>query len=208
MIQAHKQTLRVAQFYYQVTFCETRYSHRYINFEIERDNSDAFDQILAQYIEHIKQWDENILLVKCQELTPEARKACSILSKNQQKNADDSLPGQESSESDDDDEESDGDEENLENEKAYTLAVVANTEKTFNEVIETWTSNLEHVKSQMAALSTAERPPMNRIIVDEQPNGQSENNTGFNLSCVDDLTGRCLNMTIGSQNSEIRPAAS
>ena len=34
---AHKQTLREAEFHYQVTFCETKYSHRYINFEIEAD---------------------------------------------------------------------------------------------------------------------------------------------------------------------------
>lgn len=38
--------MRDAEFHYQVTFCETKYSHRYINFEIDADQLEAFDPIL------------------------------------------------------------------------------------------------------------------------------------------------------------------
>ena len=37
VMKAHRQTLRDAEFHYQVTFCETKYSHRFINFEIDVD---------------------------------------------------------------------------------------------------------------------------------------------------------------------------
>lgn len=57
-----------ADFHYQVTYCDTKYCHRYINFEIEADQQEAFDPLLAQYIEYIKQWESGILLTKTQEL--------------------------------------------------------------------------------------------------------------------------------------------
>ena len=37
VLASHKQTMAEADFHYQVTYCETKYCHRYINFEIEAD---------------------------------------------------------------------------------------------------------------------------------------------------------------------------
>ena len=54
IISAHNQTLKEAEFYYQVTFCETKYCHRYINFEIEIEQKEAFSKILDQFIDHQK----------------------------------------------------------------------------------------------------------------------------------------------------------
>ena len=56
VIQAHRNTLREAEYHYQVTFCETKYSHRYINFEIEADQKEAVTKILDQFCAHTKQW--------------------------------------------------------------------------------------------------------------------------------------------------------
>ena len=36
-------------------------------------------------MDHIKQWENGILLAKCQELSPQARQACKMLSNNQEK---------------------------------------------------------------------------------------------------------------------------
>lgn len=47
VLTQHRETLKAAEFHYQVTFCETKYTHRYINFEIEAEQATAFDPILA-----------------------------------------------------------------------------------------------------------------------------------------------------------------
>lgn len=35
VMDGHRQTLDEAAFYYQVTFADTKYCHRYINFEVD-----------------------------------------------------------------------------------------------------------------------------------------------------------------------------
>ncbi len=64
IISAHKQTLKEAEFHYQVTFCDTKYCHRYINFEIDVEQKETFSKILYQYVDHMKQWEKGVLLAK------------------------------------------------------------------------------------------------------------------------------------------------
>jgi len=37
VIDSHEQTLREADFFYQVTYCDTKYCHRFVNFEVEQE---------------------------------------------------------------------------------------------------------------------------------------------------------------------------
>ena len=47
IIEQHKLTLLDAEYAYQVTFCETKYCHRYVNFEIDSDLKSDFDKLLS-----------------------------------------------------------------------------------------------------------------------------------------------------------------
>ena len=92
-------------------------------------------------MDHIKQWENGILLAKCQELSTQARQACKMLSNNQEKHNIASRDANNAAavQSDDDDDDSDG----IEDEKAYTLAVIVNTDYQYNEVADLWRSNAE-----------------------------------------------------------------
>jgi hypothetical protein len=42
VLKQHQTSLQNASYYYQVTYCETRYSHRTINFEVDADHQSDF----------------------------------------------------------------------------------------------------------------------------------------------------------------------
>ena len=54
VLEQHKQTLEEAEFTYQVTFCETKYCHRYINFEVDAEQQAEFDGALKQFVDEQK----------------------------------------------------------------------------------------------------------------------------------------------------------
>ena len=87
----------------------------------------------------MKQWENGILLTKCQELPAQARKACKIFGENRDDASQDenALPDLDELE-DSEDEEENKSEEDFDDEKAYTLAVIVNPDYIYNEVAEQW----------------------------------------------------------------------
>ena len=59
-----------SEFTYQVTFCDTKYLHRYINFEVDSERSEDFDKVLESFVENMKAQDNSILMSKVQQLEP------------------------------------------------------------------------------------------------------------------------------------------
>ena len=64
VILQHAHSLQVADFFYQVTYCETKYSHRHVNFEIDSDCLDDFLSAYRQFEEEIRIIDQDVALVK------------------------------------------------------------------------------------------------------------------------------------------------
>ena len=54
----------MADFFYQVTYCETKYSHRHVNFEVDSDCLDEFHHAFKLFEEEIRIIDQDIALVK------------------------------------------------------------------------------------------------------------------------------------------------
>ena len=92
--------------------------------------------------------------------------------------------------SDEDDDEEDKDSDDYDDEKAYTLAIIVNTDYSYNEVAEQWRINSESLQKLNATLSAEERPATNRIIMDEIPRKTHEYCPGFNFSSIDEVSGR------------------
>ena len=69
-----------------MTFCDTKYGHRFINFEIEADFSHQFEKVLAEYINAVKVGSGNpdviedkIVLTRLQEVDLNSRYAFETL---------------------------------------------------------------------------------------------------------------------------------
>jgi hypothetical protein len=69
VIETHSQRLLKGDYFYQVTFCQTKYCHRYINFEIQRSRITEFQQMMSRYIDSIRKMEgDSLLLHKLQEV--------------------------------------------------------------------------------------------------------------------------------------------
>lgn len=79
IIAQHTLSLKKSLYHYQVTYCETRYSHRTINFEIDTDHQQMFLEVYAQFEDEIKVIDSDVVAVKLQEVPPHALEACRII---------------------------------------------------------------------------------------------------------------------------------
>jgi hypothetical protein len=75
----HLHSLHSASFYYQVTYCETRYSHRTVNLEVDPDQQQEFLATFKQFQEEIHIIDHDVVAVKLQELPAHAIQACRII---------------------------------------------------------------------------------------------------------------------------------
>lgn len=64
------QTLKNAEYFYQVTFCQTKYCHRFVNFEVLPEIDSQFQLAIDQYITALKRIEGNaLLLTKLQEIS-------------------------------------------------------------------------------------------------------------------------------------------
>lgn len=90
---------------------------------------------------------------------------------------------------------------NEDDEKAYTLAVIVNTDQTYSDVLEFWRLHTESMKKVCAGQTGDDRAPMNRIIMDELPRKTHEHCPGFNFSSIDEVNGRNQTSSIGASNT-------
>ena len=54
--------LENAQFYLQLTYCETTFLHRFIHFEVDSDYIEQFEPILNEYIDSLKTQENDAIL--------------------------------------------------------------------------------------------------------------------------------------------------
>ena len=54
VLSLQKMALENAQFYLQLTFCDTTFLHRFIHFEVDSDYIEQFEPILNEYIDSLK----------------------------------------------------------------------------------------------------------------------------------------------------------
>lgn len=54
ILNLQKLALENADFYVQLTYCETSYCHRFVHFEVDIDYIEQFEQILNEYIDSLK----------------------------------------------------------------------------------------------------------------------------------------------------------
>ena len=85
-------------------------------------------------------------------------------------------------------------------ERAYTLAVIVNTDFMYNEVTEVWKKNAEEMQKICQNLPNDQLPATNRIVMDEISRKTHEHCPGFNFSSIDEVTGRTQTSNIGASN--------
>lgn len=49
-----KQALEQANFFIQLTYCDTAFCHRFVHFEVDPDYIEQFEPILNEYIDSLK----------------------------------------------------------------------------------------------------------------------------------------------------------
>ena len=54
--------LENAQFYLQLTYCETTFCHRFVHFEVDSDYIEQFEPILNEYIDSLKTQENDAIL--------------------------------------------------------------------------------------------------------------------------------------------------
>jgi len=113
------------------------------------------------------------LLTKVQELSPQAHKACKILSQNEeisgQTNEDNILDRTDDSDTDEQ-ASSDEDQECA----AFTLAVIFNPNCVFEDVTDIWRTSIEQQQRVLTNIRAEDRPASNRIIMDEMAHKSHE----------------------------------
>jgi hypothetical protein len=62
-----EQLLR-AQYYLQVTYCETEFCHRFVNFEVHSQFVKGFEDLMEEYIQQCYQQDKGVLYHRIQEV--------------------------------------------------------------------------------------------------------------------------------------------
>jgi len=76
ILQIQKMALENAQFYLQLTYCDTTFCHRFVHFEVDIDYIEQFEPILNEYIDALKsQEHEGILHYHLQEMPTKAQLA-------------------------------------------------------------------------------------------------------------------------------------
>ena len=53
-MEVQKAALASAEFYLQVTYCDTVFNHRFVHFEVDVDAVEAFEPLLNEYIEALQ----------------------------------------------------------------------------------------------------------------------------------------------------------
>ena len=94
-----------------------------------------------------------------------------------------------------------GSDSEVEDEKAYTLAVIVNVDQTFGDVSDFWRLHTESMQKICQNQTAQDRPPTNRIIMDEIPRKTHDHCPGFNFSSIDEITGRNHTSSIGASNT-------
>ena len=62
--QNYQRSLSEARFSYQVTYCDTKYFHRFTNFEVQKERADEIKTMLEEFIEELKKESKGILMSK------------------------------------------------------------------------------------------------------------------------------------------------
>lgn len=71
MIDIQTQVLQKAQFYVQVTYCETDFCHRFVNFEVHLEFVKQFEALLEEYVQQVYSTEKGVLYHKIQEVPEE-----------------------------------------------------------------------------------------------------------------------------------------
>eukprot|EP00347_Sterkiella_histriomuscorum_P005662 403355741 len=71
IIEIQHQQLLKAQFFLQITFCETEFCHRFVNFEVHGQFVKQFETLLEEYIQQQYQLEKGVLYHKIQEVADE-----------------------------------------------------------------------------------------------------------------------------------------
>ena len=62
ILSIQKMALDAANFFLQLTYCETTFCHRFVHFEVDTDYIEQFEPILNEYIDSIKNMEHDGIL--------------------------------------------------------------------------------------------------------------------------------------------------
>ena len=69
ILNLQKMSLENAQYYLQLTYCDTTFCHRFVHFEVDIDYIEQFEPILNEYIDSLKtQENDGVLHFHLQEM--------------------------------------------------------------------------------------------------------------------------------------------